>query len=190
MIGASQIIQSDEVVEGARGAQGVARPLPTTESFHTVRSQETTEHGVRSYWLSIGDMFQRRVIDPMGRLTSGMTTTTTPNQRSSAPLIPRDLQQAMATHQSRNSLISLQHRRQEEKASSSSVNQEMVLEEVKRQVALAMHGRDQEVISLKQRNEELERALAEANSAMCAIGNGGTLSGPTGDQGRLQDPVA
>ena len=52
-----------------------------------------------------------------------------------------------------------------------------------------MHGRDQEVISLKQRNEELERALAEANSAMCAIGNGGTLSGPTGYQGRLQDPV-
>ena len=34
------------------------------------------------------------------------------------------------------------------------------MDEVKRQVTLAMHGRDQEVVSLRQRNKELEHALA------------------------------
>ncbi|CAE7800489.1 unnamed protein product [Symbiodinium sp. CCMP2592] len=67
-------------------------------------------------------------------------------------------------HQTRDTLISPQRRRPDEDGSASSLNQDMVLDEVRRQVQLAMQGRDQEVHALKQRNEELERALAEANS--------------------------
>ncbi|CAE6957296.1 GIP [Symbiodinium sp. CCMP2592] len=81
-----------------------------------------------------------------------------------ATLFTPDMQQAMAMHQSRSSLISPRQRRQEEDASSSSVNQETILEEVRRQVALAMQGRDREVSTLKMKNEELERALMEANT--------------------------
>ena len=72
----------------------------------------------------------------------------------------------MEVHSSRPSLISPQHRRQEEEASSSSLNQDMIMDEVKRQVARAMQDRDQEVVSLKQKNKDLERALVEANKAM------------------------
>ena len=57
-------------------------------------------------------------------------------------------------------MINPQHRRQQDETSSGSVNQEMIMDEVKRQVTLAMHGRDQEVVSLRQRNKELEHALA------------------------------
>ena len=57
-------------------------------------------------------------------------------------------------------MINPQHRRQQDETSSGSVNQEMIMDEAKRQVTLAMHGRDQEVVSLRQRNKELEHALA------------------------------
>ncbi|CAE7684535.1 TY5A, partial [Symbiodinium sp. KB8] len=84
----------------------------------------------------------------------------------------------MEVHAARPSLISPQHhRRQEEDASSSSVNQDMILEEVRRQVAVAMQDRDREVVSLKQKNKELEEALIEANKAMRQkVGAGETQS--------------
>ncbi|CAE7342039.1 GIP, partial [Symbiodinium sp. CCMP2456] len=54
----------------------------------------------------------------------------------------------------------------------------MVMEEVKKQVAMAMHGRDKELATLKERNQDLERALSEANTAMRAIGSGVTSGRP------------
>ncbi|CAE7216076.1 Cfap91 [Symbiodinium sp. CCMP2592] len=49
----------------------------------------------------------------------------------------------------------------EEDGSSSSLNQDMILEEVRRQVQVAMRGRDQEVAALRHKNEQLELALKE-----------------------------
>ena len=122
----------------------------------------------------------------MGRtVTNGMSSVAP--QASQAALFSPDIQQAMAVHQSRNSLISPRQRHQEEEASSSSVNQEMVMEEVKRQVALAMQGRDQEVTALKQRNEQLERALMEANTAMRTMRTGGTAGRTEKGTGILLD---
>ena len=123
----------------------------------------------------------------MGRtVTNGMSSVAP--QASQAALFSPDIQQAMAVHQSRNSLISPRQRHQEEEASSSSVNQEMVMEEVKRQVALAMQGRDQEVTALKQRNEQLERALMEANTAMRTMRTGGTAGRTVGGREGHGDP--
>ena len=64
----------------------------------------------------------------------------------------------------------------------------MVMEEVKRQVALAMQGRDQEVTALKQRNEQLERALMEANTAMRTMRTGGTAGRTVGGREGHGDP--
>ena len=61
------------------------------------------------------------------------------------------------------------------------------MEEVKRQVALAMQGRDQEVTALKQRNEQLERALMEANTAMRTMKTGGTAGRTEKGTGILLD---
>ena len=53
------------------------------------------------------------------------------------------------------------------------------MDEVKRQVAMAMQGRDQEVVSLRQKNKDLEQALVEANKAMRDLRVGEMQSNPT-----------
>ncbi|CAE7295400.1 TY5A, partial [Symbiodinium sp. CCMP2592] len=99
------------------------------------------------------------------------------------------MQPALQAHQAQDSLISPQRRRPDEDGSASSLNQDMVLEEVRRQVHMAMQGRDQEVRALKQRNEELERALVEANSVMRVYGSGGGSRPATAEPGgQRQDP--
>ena len=157
-----------------------AEPVATADSFMSARSSETVEGGVRNVWMSFGEMFQRRFVNPV-RSFAGQSTS----------MLSGEMQQAMQVHATRDTLISLQRRRAEEDGSSSSLNQDMILEEVRRQVGEAMRGRDQEVHLLRQRNEELERALVEANTVMRARGAGGGVQSTTtesgGAQGRLGD---
>ncbi|OLQ12084.1 Copia protein [Symbiodinium microadriaticum] len=157
-----------------------AEPVATADSFMSARSSETVEGGVRNVWMSFGEMFQRRFVNPV-RSFAGQSTS----------MLSGEMQQAMQVHATRDTLISLQRIRAEEDGSSSSLNQDMILEEVRRQVGEAMRGRDQEVHLLRQRNEELERALVEANTVMRARGAGGGVQSTTtesgGAQGRLGD---
>ena len=168
--------------------------LSTVESFASARSHGTVEGGSRNVWWSFGEVFQRRVVDPVmnvGRTLSS-TTPARPTTTTQQQLFQGDMQQALQVHQTRDSLISPQRRRQDEEGSASSLNQDMVLEEVRRQVQLAMQGRDQEVHALKQRNEELERALVEANSVMRVYGSGGGSRPAVAEPGgvRLNPPGA
>ena len=157
-----------------------AEPVATADSFMSARSSETVEGGVRNVWMSFGEMFQRRFVNPV-RSFAGQSTS----------MLSGEMQQAMQVHATRDTLISPQRKRAEEDGSSSSLNQDMILEEVRRQVGEAMRGRDQEVHLLRQRNEELERALVEANTVMRARGAGGGVQSTTtesgGAQGRLGD---
>ena len=158
--------------------------LRRSASFVSAHSQEERDGGVRNAWATFGEMFQRRFLGPVMNVGRTVTMTTSSRGSSEQPqtLFSTEMQQAMSVHQSRASLISPQHHRQEEEASSSSVNQEMILEEVRRQVAMAMQGRDTEVMALRQKNLELEQALVEANTAMRAISSGAT----SGTQPRVQ----
>ena len=195
------------------GQFGTPGTITSAHSFVSAQSQETQEGAVRSVWMNFGEMFQRRVVAPVVNVGRSLSTSGSGHQSAGGQqrsLLPADVQRAMEVHSTRPSLISPQHhRRQEEDASSSSVNQDMILEEVRRQVAVAMQGRDREVVSLKQKNKELEEALIEANKAMRqSVGAGGTQSSsavrpeeshglPDGDprgvvggsSGRLGDPV-
>ena len=61
-------------------------------------------------------------------------------------------------------------------SSTGSMNQEVVLEEVRRQVQLAMQGRDMELKELRERNQELKRALddsAQLLNDVMQVGGGG-----------------
>ena len=171
-----QLPQVPQLPEQERAAE----PVATADSFMSARSSETVEGGVRNVWMSFGEMFQRRFVNPV-RSFAGQSTS----------MLSGEMQQAMQVHSTRDTLISPQRRRVEEDGSSSSLNQDMILEEVRRQVGEAMRGRDQEVHLLRQRNEELERALVEANTVMRARGAGGEVRSTTtesgGAQGRLGD---
>ena len=149
----------------------------SAESFMSARSQETALGSARSYFMSFGQMFQRRVVDPVfGAGRASMASI-------EHDILSPELRHAMAEHQARPSLVSSQHRRgQEEEGSSSSLNQEMVMDEVRRQVQLAMQGRDQEVSVLRKKNEELEKALVEANNAIRAYGSGGATAAALRDR--------
>ena len=154
----------------------------SAQSYVSAQSQEVTEGNARSVWLSFGEMFQRRVVAPVmnaGKSFTGSTSGQGVAGSSTGPLFSSEVQRAMEAHRTRPSSISPQHRRQEEEASSSSVNQEMIMDEVKRQVAMAMQGRDQEVVSLRQKNKDLEQALVEANKAMRDLRVGEMQSNPT-----------
>ena len=154
----------------------------SAQSYVSAQSQEVTEGNARNVWLSFGEMFQRRAVAPVmnaGKSFTGSTSGQGVAGSSTGPLFSSEVQRAMEAHRTRPSLISPQHRRQEEEASSSSVNQEMIMDEVKRQVAMAMQGRDQEVVSLRQKNKDLEQALVEANKAMRDLRVGEMQSNPT-----------
>ena len=179
-----QTVPHHDVMENVDG-------VAATSGFATARSESAD--GARSMWMTFGEMLQRRVVAPVrnaGRNFSMTGSMTTP--APTAPtLFPPDVQQAMVVHQTRQSLISPQHgRRPEEEGSISSVNQEAIMEEVRKQVSLAMQGRDQEVNLLRQRNHELERALSEANTAIRTYGAGETctsaMARPGGPQGPQQ----
>ena len=151
--------------------------LSTVESFASARSHGTVEGGSRNVWWSFGEVFQRRVVDPVmnvGRTLSS-TTPARPTTTTQQQLFQGDMQQALQVHQTRDSLISPQRRRQDEDGSASSLNQDMVLEEVRRQVQL-----------------ELERALVEANSVMRVYGSGGGSRPAVAEPGgvRLNPPGA
>ena len=69
---------------------------------------------------------------------------------------------AMAAWTARPSILTTPlppERPQNDDSSAASVNQEVVMEEVKKQVQLAMRSRDSELQALKSQNEELQRAL-------------------------------
>ena len=61
--------------------------------------------------------------------------------------------------------------------SSASISQEQIMEEVKKQVQIAMAGRDTEVKDLRTQNQELKQALEASaqllNEVMSAGGGGG-----------------
>ncbi|CAE7253909.1 TY2B-C [Symbiodinium sp. CCMP2592] len=77
------------------------------------------------------------------------------------PLMTAETRQAMAEWTARPTSLTLPvgERVHRDDSSAGSVNREAVMEEVKRQVQLAMQSRDQEVRTLKDQNEELKRAL-------------------------------
>ncbi|CAE7938539.1 TY1B-JR1 [Symbiodinium necroappetens] len=165
--------QSTDAVtlEGEASGPDYGRPRDGSYNKELLFNDQMLEyHEVRSIWMNFGEMFQRRVVAPVVNVGRSLSTSGGGQHSAEGPqrsLLPADVQRAMEVHNTRPSLISPQHhRRQEEDASSSSVNQDMILEEVRRQVAVAMQGRDREVVSLKQKNKELEEALIEANKAM------------------------
>ena len=169
--------------------------MTSAQSYVSAQSQEVQEGATRSVWMSFGEMFQRRVVTPVVNASKSLTTTATTQGHVDAPTALLLRGSEGDVHSSRPSLISPQHRRQEEEASSSSLNQDMIMDEVKRQVARAMQDRDQEVVSLKQKNKDLERALVEANKAMRSIRVGEMQSTSTArpeeNRGNLEgDPLA
>ena len=137
-------------VQGEPGRDQFLSPgaMTSAQSYVSAQSQEVQEGASRSLWMNFGEMFQRRVVAPVVNAGRSLTTSANaqgPMEASTSSLFSSEVQRALEFHRSRPSLISPQHCRQEEEASSSSVNQEMIMDEVKRQVAMAMQGRDQEV---------------------------------------------
>ena len=123
------------------------------------------QRSTRSMMLSFGQMMRRRVVAPMEQLGYQAWHAVGGPGRDRArqePLLPQELQRAMNVHTERASLISPQHQSPGEDTSSASLNQEVVVEEVRRQVRAALAGREAEIQELRRRNEELQQALREA----------------------------
>ena len=139
----------------------------------------------------ISEVLHRRIVAPMmgqGAQTAAppsmSPTWQSPVAASSPPgqvLTPED-RRAMAAWTARPSILTTPtapERPQNDDSSAASLSQELVMEEVRKQVQLAMQGRDSELQALKAQNEELQRALeASAQLLNDVVQSGGGGLGP------------
>ena len=171
-----------------------------------VQSSDSDGQGSWSV-MRISEVLHRRFVAPMmGQSSSAnvvehgtvaaMTTpwqsppTTTPAQ---TPLMSPEVRQAMSSWTAQPSLITRpvgQGQGQRDDSSSASLPQELILEEVRRQVQQAMVERDSEVKDSRAQNEELKTALHSSaqllNEVMTAGGCGG--GGPPSLQALREPP--
>ncbi|CAE7454971.1 unnamed protein product, partial [Symbiodinium necroappetens] len=160
-----------------------------------VRTQEEATWG----FSRTGQAFYRRVIAPVLE-QAGVVKAQAPPPRalpspiaksSSAsqgahggPLMPPNVQQAMRAWTARPSLLTprppMQQRSHDAVSSSSSGHQEIVAEEVRRQVQGALQARDASMRTLMAENEELKRMLVVQTQALGAVRETGRpMSRPT-----------
>ena len=160
-----------------------------------VRAQQEATWG----FSRTGQAFYRRVIAPVLE-QAGVVKAQAPPPRSlpqpiakspsmnqgapGGPLMPPNVQQAMRAWTARPSLLTprppIPQRSHDAVSSSSSGHQEMVAEEVRRQVQGALQARDASMRALAAENEELKRMLVVQNQALGAVRETGRpMIGPT-----------
>ena len=119
----------------------------------------------------ISEVLHRRIVAPMmgqgpipspPQPPSSWQSPLNASGRQEQPLMSPESRRAMAAWTARPSLLTspaAPENQQNDDSSAASVNHELVMEEVRKQVQLAMQGRDAELQALKIQNEDLKRAL-------------------------------
>ena len=147
---------------------------------HPHPSAEQGQSRTPAWWARMSEVLQRRVVSPMMEQVHSAGVGRAPHNPDASPtsvwhsqpssptdggpqLIPQDLRQAMTSWTARPSLITPRPRRTvpAEDSSNASVNQEAVMEEVKRQVKLALDERESESRRLAEENRELRQLVMD-----------------------------
>ncbi|CAE7553695.1 ATG18, partial [Symbiodinium sp. CCMP2456] len=102
-----------------------------------------------------------------------------------APLMSQEMRQAMTSWTNRPSLLTAAPRRQAEESSNGSISQEVVMEEVRRQVKAALDERESEMKRLHDENQELRQVVMALADRELGVEGGGQSSGALmdGDMG-------
>ncbi|CAE7502675.1 unnamed protein product [Symbiodinium sp. KB8] len=133
-------------------------------------AEHESERGASAWSVTrISEVLHRRIVAPMmgqGAADPPPTPSWQSPVNQSAPVEPPlmspESRRAMAAWTARPSILTtpvVPDKPQNDDSSAASVNHDLVMEEVRKQVQLAMQGRDSELHALKTQNEELRRAL-------------------------------
>ncbi|CAE7947416.1 unnamed protein product [Symbiodinium sp. KB8] len=155
------------------------------------------DHGGGAWSVTrISEVLHRRLVAPVLEHVSGGANQSGPSsssaRRTSTPtaapdsLMSQETRRAMATWTARPTALTtpVTQAPQRDDVSDRSIQQEVVMEEVRRQVQLAMQGRDVELQELRSRNQELQKALdtsAQLLNDMMQPGGGGLERAPRED---------
>ena len=144
-----------------------------------VFEHEEDEHpsAARPAWFArVSEVIQRRVVTPVmeqvnsaGRGSRQLQAEASPQSvwhsqpaiptTHGRPLMPQDVRQAMSAWTSRPSLLTPRPRQQAEESSNASLSQEVIMEEVRKQVKAALDERETEVKRLQDENQELRQVV-------------------------------
>ena len=150
-------------------------PPPVPTEF---RETEVGHHGgMWAFRTRISEVLHRRVLNPVLEHVQGVTNRaqehgegnpwTRPQPSTPSPqLISPEVQRSMQVWTNQASLISPRPRAARDDSSSGSIPQELIMEEVRRQVQMALEGRDAEMKNLKAENEGLRKALQATSQVL------------------------
>ena len=144
---------------------------------HHVHESDAEARGTtRPAWFTrMSEVIQRRVVGPVleqvqaGRGRGLQSPEGSPNSvwhsqpsqpgTPTVPLMSQEMRQAMTSWTARPSLLTAAPRRPAEESSNGSISQEVVMEEVKRQVKAALDERESEMKRLHDENHELRQVV-------------------------------
>ncbi|OLP93247.1 hypothetical protein AK812_SmicGene24892 [Symbiodinium microadriaticum] len=171
----TKLFQSANSIAYATTVVGEGNIFASTESLagspQVVQDAEHESERGASAWsvTRISEVLHRRIVAPMmgqGAADPPPTPSWQSPVNQSAPVEPPlmspESRRAMAAWTARPSILTtpvVPDKPQNDDSSAASVNHDLVMEEVRKQVQLAMQGRDSELHALKTQNEELRRAL-------------------------------
>ena len=157
--------------------------------------------GAWGTWTRVSEVLHRRVVSPvMEQVGVSRTVASSPAQSQpwqtptaspspQTPLMSPEIRRAMQSWASRPSLLNPRpppaHR---DDSSSGSLPQEVIVEEVRRQVQLALHERDKELEALKGENSELKKALEQSALTLSTVLQQAAGEGVPGPRALRGDP--
>ena len=187
--------RASRALHGRSQEPGQTMSPSTPRAFSTVvgeQSEVMEPSGRQGLWsvTRISEVLHRRVVAPVmehvvGPQASSTSSTwqsptalTTPAQ---TPLMSPEVRQAMADWTAQSTTLTPRRPPapavRDDAGSSASISQEQIMEEVKKQVQIAMAGRDTEVKDLKTQNQELKQALEASAQLLNEVMSAGGSSG-------------
>ena len=174
------------------------------------RAFQTEDHGGaivepggnRPAWFArVSEVVQRRIVSPVMEQVQSVglagksertpeasphsvwhSQPATPTTMHPQPLMTQEVRQAMSAWTSRPSLLTPKPRRPAEESSNASLSQEVIMEEVRKQVKTALDERESEMKRLSDENRELRQAVFELSNR--ELGSGARR---VQEQGTLMD---
>ena len=162
------------------GERGSTRPAWFTRMSEVIQRRVVAPVMEQVQTAGRGRTLQSPGASPQSVWHSQPSQPTTPT----APLMPQEVRQAMSSWTARPSLLTPRPRRQAEESSNGSISQEVVMEEVRKQVKAALDERESEMKRLHDENQELRQVIT-ALSQRELQGDDGSGGRPTLMDGSL-----
>ena len=148
-------VYAEEVLGRDDEDQGTARPAWFTRVSEVIQRRVVTPVMEQVQSAGRGGRQLQAEASPQSVWHSQPATPTT----AQGPLMPQDVRQAMSAWTSRPSLLTPRPRRQAEESSNASLSQEVIMEEVRKQVKAALDERESEMKKLQDENLELKQVV-------------------------------